>query len=149
MREFLLFLLVLAGCRPIDPAPQQAHSPGSPEKIYFPCDLFNFSSEWEYCTPVSIDLTDTEFTLIEMNYNFRNQRGGESVVQAELYDLGAGEPIPFSFTESTQVYTMHTRTTEDLSGYFSNRKYSLVIRFRSSVTEHAGYVSDNSHIAIY
>lgn len=145
---YLVFLLVLA-CRPIEPLPEQSGFIKEPLKIYFPCDKFNFSNDWVYCTPLEVDLRSVDFAQIEMNYNLRNQRGGESVAIAELYDMISGEPIPYSSIESTQQYTMHTRTTGDLKNYFDNKKYRLVIRFRSSLADHTCYISDNSYIAIY
>lgn len=142
----VILLVFLAGCDAISTAGDDAPPKPRTQLINCPCDLYSTSTEWVYCAPVEVDLVGLPIQGVVMNYSLRITRGGD-VLEAELYDLVEGRTVPLSRVESVIGYIMHTRKTEDLSGYISG-KASLAIRFRVNREGAVGYIPNNSRIEV-
>ncbi len=145
-----LFIVSISCISPLDPVNTESsiEIPRS-ERIYFPCTKSNGSTDWEYCTPVRIDIGDYEnLESITMTYDLVSTRG-EPEFMAELFNETTGQSITLSQMFASPDGSMHTYAeTPDLLPYLPKNLSDLIIRFRNTKNGASGYINDYSYMTI-
>ena len=150
---FPFLLLVVFSCaEPIDPdslIEPEVEVPRT-QRIYFPCTKSNGTTDWVYCTPVSLQIGDyEEIESVIMTFDLVSTRG-EAEFMAELYDETTRQPITLSqVVASPQTSSMHTYAkTPNLLPYLPKSISRLNIRFRNITNGPSGYINDLSYMTI-
>ncbi len=146
---FLLFVMI--GCK--DPIMTQGLSKTSEydrtEVIYFPCNKFNGSTDWVYCTPVTVDLSKyPEFQKATMTYLMATTRASSNMI-VELYNVDDQTSIPFSSVISDAGLAVERKqSSEDFVEHLPKEEKTLVIRFRNTEDGPEGYINNYSHMIL-
>lgn len=118
--------------------------------IKFPCEKFNGSTDWEYCDPVTLDLSQyQELDEAIMTYVLASTRGVESYMIAELYDLTNNKPILLSQARSEPVDFFTKAKTDDILFYLPKEPVQITIRFRNTTPNPDGYINNESYLTLY
>ncbi|MFT6881968.1 MAG: hypothetical protein ACI83W_001635 [Marinoscillum sp.] len=147
----LSLLLVMIGCK--DPIMTQGLSKASEydrtKVIYFPCNKYNGSTDWVYCTPVTVDLSlYPELERATMTYLMATTRASSDMI-VELYNVDDQVSIPLSVVISDPSLAVERKQSSgDILVHLPLESKTLVVRFRNSEDGPEGYINNYSHMTL-
>ncbi len=148
----LIFPLLMISCEdPIFSGDDDSNSNNfsRTEVIYFPCNKFNGSDEWVYCTPVELDVSKLgDFVSAEMSYIMATTRGSSKMI-AELYNLDDESSVYLSqVTYEVGLSVVLKQKSGDFLEHLPKEAKTFVIRFRNSENGPDGYINDYSSLIL-